>query len=207
MRHSLLFFLVLIFMLVRCTSTPESTQKSESNSALQQAPSVKADTSEPSIASEKEPLDTTTSTEQTDLTNKKNTIEKNTPAPVAPKNANTTSREKKGNVVEFYQNFSITNDASEYVSEPLDLDLSNTASGMLSAYSLYTGDYHLYYRVLMNDTWSAWETLPENPEVNNPNRKAFTPKQLKSSVAKIQFKCDQQTDQEVVFRIFTFSKN
>ncbi len=120
---------------------------------------------------------------------------------------NKTLVEKDGKIIEFHQSFNQKNEKGEYLSEPLELNLSNTSSGMLSAYCLHKSDYKLYYRVFKKDEWLNWEELPENTDVNNPKRKVFAPKQLEPTVLAIQFKSNKTTKQEVVFRIFTFSKD
>ena len=77
---------------------------------------------------------------------------------------------------------------------------------MLSAYSKYNDDYTVFYKTLENDTWSDWVELKENDHVENPNRKVFSPQNLKTSVQKVQFKSSKITKSEVIFRIYTFEK-
>lgn len=207
MRNSFVFSLITIFLLAGCSGTTEDTLRNETEHLIEKKETAIPDTITQSSFTEKEKIATVQSQKKPASIKEENSNKKPAPTPVPPKETNKTAREKKGNVIEFHQAFSQTNEEGEYVSEKLNIDLSTTAGGMLSAYSLYKSDYHLHYRVLIDDVWSEWETLPENPEVNNPNRKAFLPKQLESSVSNIQFKSDQKINQEVVFRIFTFSKN
>ena len=77
---------------------------------------------------------------------------------------------------------------------------------MLSAYSKYNDDYTVFYKTLENDAWSDWVELKENEHVENPNRKVFSPQNLKTSVQKVQFKSSKITKSEVIFRIYTFEK-
>lgn len=132
----------------------------------------------------------------------KSVLQKSVPV----ENKNTTSVEKKGNVIEFHQKFDQANQKSIIESQPKDLDLSETSGGMLSAYSLYKNDYQIYFHVFEKGEWQVWKELAENKEVQNPKRKVFAPQRLEPSVSKIQFKSSSATDSEVVFRIFTFSK-
>ena len=96
MRHSLLSFLVLIFLLVSCTSAPESTSQSETNSVLPLTETVNSDTTEQSTSVEKKPIDTTTSTEQTEVIKEDNTQKIASPAPVTTNKSQYNFQREKG---------------------------------------------------------------------------------------------------------------
>ena len=107
---------------------------------------------------------------------------------------------------EINQKFQIKNNPSEIIGEIAEIDLTTTSGAMISAYSSSKGDYSLFFRTREKNTWSNWSKLEENKEVQNPNRRAFSPKSLNSLVTEIQFKSNQIVEEEVIFRIYTFKK-
>lgn len=121
-------------------------------------------------------------------------------------NNNEVSIVKEDNVFVIDQTFSKEDDQKNIIGKPVEVDLSTTSGAMLSAYSKYNDDYTVFYKTLENDTWSDWVELKENDHVENPNRKVFSPQNLKTSVQKVQFKSSKITKSEVIFRIYTFEK-
>lgn len=117
---------------------------------------------------------------------------------------NTTGLLIKDNVFEMFQTFSTQNSDSEITSNKIKIDLTITSGAMISAYSLEKGDYSIYFRTKEKNIWGNWIEMSENPEVQNPNRKVFSPESLNNLVEEIQFKCNQTLNKEVIFRIFTF---
>ena len=125
--------------------------------------------------------------------------------PTTPNN-NEVSIVKEDNVFVIDQTFSKEDDQKNIIGKPVEVDLSTTSGAMLSAYSKYNDDYTVFYKTLENDAWSDWVELKENEHVENPNRKVFSPQNLKNSVQKVQFKSSKITKSEVIFRIYTFEK-
>ena len=121
-------------------------------------------------------------------------------------NNNDVSIIKEDNVFVIDQTFSKEDDQKNIIGKPVEVDLSTTSGAMLSAYSKYNDDYTVFYKTLENDAWSDWVELKENEHVENPNRKVFSPQNLKTSVQKVQFKSSKITKSEVIFRIYTFEK-
>ncbi len=116
---------------------------------------------------------------------------------------NETSTIKKDNVIEISQTFSKENNL---ISRPIEVDLSLTSGAMISAYSEYNDNYKVSYKTLENNSWSDWIELRENKEVNNPDRKVFSPKSLNNSVKQILFKSNKIIKSKIIFRIYTFQK-
>lgn len=113
---------------------------------------------------------------------------------------------KKKNIIEISQSFNATNETNYAIGTPVVIDLSNTSGAALSAYCLHKTDYNISFRVFENGSWSIWQELPENKNVNNPNRKVFSPKNLTNSVTQLQFKSNKTIPNDVVFRLYTFKK-
>lgn len=109
----------------------------------------------------------------------------------------------KGNVTEVYQHFTTKN----LESNQINLGLENASGAMLSAYSLDTSNYVVYYRQYENDGWSNWKEMIIDEEANNPKRKVFQSIPVINSSTKIQFKSNQPLQNEVVFRLYKFLKN
>jgi hypothetical protein len=113
---------------------------------------------------------------------------------------------KEDNIFVVNQTFSKENNEHNIVGKPVEVDLALTSGAMISAYSEYNDDYTISFRTFENNSWSDWVELKENEEVKNPNRKVFSPKNLKNSVKEIQFKSNKVTKSKVIFRIYTFQK-
>jgi hypothetical protein len=124
----------------------------------------------------------------------------------ATTNNNDVSIIQEDNVFVVNQTFSKEDAQKNILGKPVEVDLSTTSGAMLSAYAKYNDDYTIFYKTLENNSWSDWVELKENEHVENPNRKVFSPQNLKTSVKKIQFKSSKITKSEVIFRIYTFEK-
>lgn len=117
---------------------------------------------------------------------------------------NITKVDRKKNTFEFKTPFVYKTNASFYEGEQVDLDLSKTKGGMLSAYCLDTQSKRVYFRVYKKQAWGDWQELSEDKEVNNPNRKVYAPVSLLNDVRKIQFKSSDSSSSPVVFRLFAY---